>query len=352
MRSPSAVSELPVNPWVYLIWLGFLLLPLQHAEPIEWGATGAAVAVFLPLYFWGFHATGPRMWITRLAMFGLGMGLFPYNGFSHTLFIYAGMPGGRGKTAESVVIIVLTLIGSYVYVTWRHLDSLYFGLILVLVAGFGATILVARAHRLSRQALAGKDVEIARLAQVAERERIARDMHDLLGHTLSLIAIKAELAYKLASKDLPQSTVEMREVAEVARRSLAEVREAISGLHNLGLLEALKATDTLLQAAGLETELQTAELPALTDAQESALAQSLLEAGTNVVRHARATRVSLAIICEASKISIRVQDNGSGGQVIPGNGIKGMCARLQAQHGSVTFVPLNPGLSVVAEMPL
>jgi two-component system, NarL family, sensor histidine kinase DesK len=341
------------GPWAYLIWLGFLLLPLQRNEPVEWWATGGAVAVFLALYFWGFHKTGPQLWVSRLAIFGLGVSLFPYNGFAHTFFMYAGIPGARAKTRESMAIIALSLIGSYVYFTWQHMDSLYFGLVFIINLGLGTSILVARANRLSQLALAGKDVEIARLAKVAERERIARDMHDLLGHTLSLIAIKAELAYKLTDKNQAQAATEMREVAEVARKSLAEVRQTISGLRSIGLLEALHATNSLLRAAGLETTLQPiTTLPPMTDAQQSALAQSLLEAGTNVVRHAHATQVSLAIVCDGSIVSIRVRDNGHGGEVTPGNGLNGMRERLRAQNGSVRISALQPGLEVVAELPL
>jgi two-component system, NarL family, sensor histidine kinase DesK len=352
-QSQGEVVDYSGGPWAYLLWLGFLLIPLQRAKPDEWWATAGALAMFLALYFWGFHKSGPPLWAARLATFGLGISLFPYNAFAHTLFIYAAIPGAQAKTRESVVIIALTLTGSYAYFTWQHVDSIYFGLVLVIVLGLGASVLVARANRASQQALAGKDVEIARLAKVAERERIARDIHDLLGHTLSLIAIKAELAYKLAATDQVRSAVEMREVAEVARTSLAEVRRAIVGMRSIGLLEALKATDSLLRAAGLETTVNpTTSLPSLTAAQESALAQSLLEAGTNVVRHAQATRVSLSIDREASKVSICVQDNGRGGHVIPGNGLNGMRERMHAVNGSVSITALQPGLSVLAELPL
>jgi two-component system, NarL family, sensor histidine kinase DesK len=339
--------------WIYLVWLGFLLLPLQRDQLFAWWATGAAIAVFIALYFWGFHKSGPRLWLARLAMFGLGLSLFPYNAFAHTFFLYAGLPGNQGKTRESAVIVALTLIGAYAYFTLQHLDGIYFGLVLIIVLGFGGAILVARAIHSSQQALAGKDVEIARLAKLAERERIARDMHDLLGHTLSLIAIKSELAHKLAAKDPAQAAVEMREVAEVARKSLAEVRQTIAGMHRMGLVEALNATDSLLRAAGLKTTVQQpTELPALTGAQEAALAQSLLEAGTNVVRHAQARNVSLAVVCEPTGVTVEVQDDGLGGDVLPGNGINGMCARMHAVNGSVTFAPLHPGFSVVAQLPL
>jgi hypothetical protein len=116
------------GPWVYLIWLGFLMLPLQRDQPLVWYATGGAVAVFLALYFWGFHKTGPQLWASRFS-------LFPYNGFAHTFFMYAGIPGASAKTRESAAIIGLTLLGSYIYFTWQHMDSLYFGLVSIVGGG-------------------------------------------------------------------------------------------------------------------------------------------------------------------------------------------------------------------------
>jgi two-component system sensor histidine kinase DesK len=113
---------------------------------------------------------------------------------------------------------------------------------------------------------------------IAERERIARDLHDLLGHTLSVIAIKGELAHTLvgvdgmgAGMDDTRAAAEMHEVAEVARKALAEVRQAIVGLRSIGLLDATRAVDTMLRAAGLETTVNVETLPALTPAQENAL---------------------------------------------------------------------------------
>lgn len=123
-------------------------------------------------------------------------------------------------------------------------------------------------------------MEIARLAKIAERERIARDLHDLLGHTLSVIAIKAELAHKLegaggigAGRDGTRAATEMREVAEVARKALAEVRRA------------------------------------------------------------NASRASIAILCRQSRVTIEVDDNGRGGPLGAGNGLTGMRGRLTALRG-------------------
>jgi two-component system sensor histidine kinase DesK len=340
------------GPWVYLFWLGFLLLPLQIGEYGAWWATAAAVAGFLVVYFWGFLKTGPSLWITRAAMFGIGVALFPHNAFAHTFFIYAGIPGARASMRESIVIIVLTVIGSFAYFSWQKSSSVYYGLVAVIVIGLGVTIIAARANRAAQTALAGKDVEIAGLAKIAERERIARDLHDLLGHTLSVIAIKAELAHKLVGLDGHAAATEMREVADVARKALAEVRQAIVGLRNIGLLEATQAVDTMLRAAGLQTTLNVQALPALTPAQESALAQAVLEAGTNIVRHAQASRVSISIACRESRLTVEVDDNGRGGPLAEGNGLAGMRERLTALRGELRYHALEPGTRLIAALPL
>jgi len=347
------------GPWVYLFWLGFLLLPLQRGVYAPWWATAAAVAAFLVVHFWGFLKTGPALWLARLAMFGIGIALFPYNAFAHTFFMYAGMPGARASNRESILIIILTVAGSYGYFILQHMSSIYFGLVSVIVIGLGGTILNLRANRQAQTALAGKDLEIARLAKIAERERIARDLHDLLGHTLSVIAIKAELAHKLlgidgtgGGMDGANAATEMREVAEVARKALAEVRQAIVGLRNIGLLDATRAVDTMLRAAGLETRLNVEELPALTPAQENALAQAVLEAGTNIVRHANASRVSISILCRQSRVTVEVDDNGRGGPLDPGQGLSGMRQRLTALRGELQVRALEPGTRLIAALPL
>jgi two-component system sensor histidine kinase DesK len=341
------------GPWVYLFWLGFLLLPLQRGVYAPWWATAAAAAAFLVVHFWGFLKTGPSLWIARVAMFGIGIALFPYNPFAHTFFMYAGMPGARANDRESIIIIVLTVAGSYGYFTWQHMSGIYFGLVSVIVIGLGVTILRLRANRKAQTVLAGKDLEIARLAKIAERERIARDLHDLLGHTLSVIAIKAELAHKLLGMDGTRAATEMREVAEVARKALAEVRQAIVGLRNIGLLDATRAVDTMLRAAGLETTLNVqAPLPALTPAQENALAQAVLEAGTNIVRHANASRASISILCRQSRVTIEVDDNGRGGTLAAGHGLTGMRERLTALSGELQLHTLEPGTRLIAALPL
>ena len=138
------------------------------------------------------------------------------------------------------------------------------------------------------------DEEIEHLAKVAERERIARDLHDLLGHTLSLITLKAELARKLVDRDPQRAKQEMLDVEQTSRAALADVREAISGYRGEGLAAELIRARKTLETAGISVDSDIAELP-LTPAQETVLALALREAMTNVVRHAQARRCSVQL---------------------------------------------------------
>ncbi len=130
------------------------------------------------------------------------------------------------------------------------------------------------------------------------------------------------------------------------------MRQAIVGLRNIGLLEATRAVDTMLRAAGLETTINVDALPALTPAQENALAQAVLEAGTNIVRHANASRASISILCRQSRVTVEVDDNGRGGPLDAGNGLTGMRERLTALSGELQLCALEPGTRLIAALPL
>jgi two-component system, NarL family, sensor histidine kinase DesK len=338
------------KPWIYFTWLGFLLIPASHFGSREWLATSAATALFVPLYLWSFNLGGVRLWLSRVTMFALGVALFPFNYFSNVFFIYAGVPGAGASVRESLVIMLLSVAGSFVYFYLHHLDPGYFGIDALLVLGIGGGMLYAEVTEKARATIAVKDQEILRLAKFAERERIARDLHDLLGHTLSLIALKAELACKLMPQDGERAVAEMREVGTVARKSLADVRQAIAGLHSIGLLDAIKTADILLRVAGLRTRLQLCPLPALSAAQEQALSQAVIEAATNIVRHASASRASIDVTFLESTLTMIVEDDGRGGSILPGNGLGGMRQRLESVNAALVISSLEPGLRVTAQI--
>jgi two-component system, NarL family, sensor histidine kinase DesK len=190
--------------------------------------------------------------------------------------------------------------------------------------------------------------EIEHLATVAERERIARDLHDVLGHTLSLVILKSELASKLAERDPQRAVKEIRDVERVARKALGEVREAIRG-YRPTLEDEVSRARSLLEAAGIRSDVAVA-LRGLDRSRDEVLAFVLREAITNTVRHASAT--TCRVIGEDSEGTYRltVQDDGRGGIVREGNGLRGMRERLELLGGAIAYDGTR-GMRLTATVP-
>jgi two-component system sensor histidine kinase DesK len=184
--------------------------------------------------------------------------------------------------------------------------------------------------------------EITRLATLAERERIGRDLHDLLGHTLSVVALKSELARKLIDRDLDAARTEIGEVERVARDALSQVRNAVSGIRSTAIAAELQAAISLLEAQGVKVKCET-ERVRLPHDRETALALSLREATTNIRRHADASGVTIKLREGDGAVVMEVVDNGRGGRIVPGNGLNGMRERLGNVGGTLRLESLQNG---------
>jgi two-component system sensor histidine kinase DesK len=171
--------------------------------------------------------------------------------------------------------------------------------------------------------------EVRRLAALAERERIGRDLHDLLGHTLSLITLKSELANKLFDRDIGAAKREMADVERVARDALAQVRSAVTGIRAAGFAAELASGKLLLESNGVTLRYDLADVPLPAEV-ETALAMTVREAVTNIQRHARATSANVRLIVQGGELQLRIEDNGRGDAIVPGNGVTGMRERLHA----------------------
>ncbi|GAA1950314.1 sensor histidine kinase [Kitasatospora viridis] len=190
----------------------------------------------------------------------------------------------------------------------------------------------------TNKALVTAQAEVERLAQEAERNRIARDLHDLLGHSLTAITVKSRLAQRLVAKDTALAQAEMAAVENLSRQALADVRAAVSGYREVTLAGELARGRELLRAAGV-----LADLPSATDVvaeRERELFGWVLREGlTNVVRHARATRCTVTITAD----SIEIRDDGRAtGDNADGKGLTGLRERVAAAGGAVLAGPLDP----------
>jgi two-component system sensor histidine kinase DesK len=187
------------------------------------------------------------------------------------------------------------------------------------------------------RALADARSELARLAAENERSRIARDLHDLLGHSLTTITVKAGLARRIAATDPARALVEISEVEDLARSALADVRATVANYREVTLAGELATGKELLRAAGV-----TADLPSavdIVDLRHRELFGWVLREGlTNVVRHAHAT--SCAVLFSTS--SVEIIDDGVGGVPLAGSGLAGLRQRVTAAGGRVDAGPREP----------
>jgi two-component system sensor histidine kinase DesK len=185
--------------------------------------------------------------------------------------------------------------------------------------------------------------EVARLAAADERLRIARDLHDLLGHSLSLIVLKSELAGRLAEES-PQVRKEIEDIESVARKALEEVREAVTGYRRRSLPEELDSARAVLRAAGVRAEVRVSGTP-LPEPLDGLFGWSVREGTTNVVRHARATRCEIRVTADGGHAILEIMDNGTGGDgpYEMGSGLRGLSERVAGAGGTVAAGPAPGG---------
>ncbi|MGY0006113.1 sensor histidine kinase [Micromonospora sp. I033] len=193
----------------------------------------------------------------------------------------------------------------------------------------------------------------ARLAAAEERLRFARDVHDLLGHDLTVIALKAELAERLAPVDAARAGREAAEARRLAGSALSRVREAVHGYRAVDLAEQLTAVGEVLRSSGVRCTVvpPAGELPAPVAAD---LAAVLREAGTNVLRHSRADWCRIELTREDGLVTMTVRNDGAGGTGPDGlsGGLRGLADRLAPAGGSVRAYAEDGVFHLVATVPV
>ena len=291
-----------------------------------------------------FTAGGPRMRLRYI--FGVlltGYVVSNFNPAALGYLIFGFFSIAFTVPTRIAALMIGTTIAAYVFEMWllgHHSQTLLSVALPAILLGISALYTSYTAQQ--QMHLRRSNEEILRLATMAERERIGRDLHDLLGHTLSVVALKSELARKLIDRDLDAARTEIGEVERVARDALSQVRNAVSGIRNTALSAELVAATALLEAQGVKVRCE-AENVKLPHDRESALALSLREAATNIRRHSGASGVTIRLRKEPTEVVIEVADNGRGGRIVPGNGLNGMRERLGGVGGSLSLTSNKDG---------
>jgi len=254
------------------------------------------------------------------------------------------------------LVISVGVTGSIALVDWLQLIPL-----MLLVRGLGLDMIGMTRLSGALRKLYSTQEELACLKVEEERLRMARDLHDLLGHTLSLITLKSKLAGRLVEQEPARAAQEIREVEYVARQALREVREAVTGYRQPRLANEVDSARQLLEAAGIACSLEYTELelPASSDA---VLAWTVREGVTNVIRHSHARHCVIRLNCDHNTARAEVINDGnlreraSSAQGRVGLGLSGLTERVTSLGGSIEAGPVRTpgrtGFRLYVELPV
>ncbi len=340
--------------WVWAaVWLFYMISPIQAAwhHPEAWrrvvGITFALL--FSALYIVGFIRLRAsfRTRYRRLdrfenlvilgAMIALAAGLAATVGqpalgsLVYVSVMSVFLLPTRQAWAAVAVYVALVLLLPRVLPGWTPNDELAFELAIASLAVWGTVHLVERNAQLdaARQ-------EIARLAVAAERNRFARDLHDLLGHSLTVVAVKAELAGRLVEIAPERATAEIADIQRLTREALADVRSAVGGYREVTLAAELVRARSALDAAEIEPELPITSVDAVPEAKQELFGWVVREGVTNVVRHSGAKRCWITL----TPTSVEIDDDGAGPGLAAaegvGHGLAGLRERVSAVDGTVS----------------
>jgi two-component system, NarL family, sensor histidine kinase DesK len=340
----------------FLYALGVFIVPLaRRAGWPLWALTGASLVVFAYLY-WDFlhrREVSPRRALANIGlMVMLGAALMPLNVAAVTYVLYGSalaplvLPPRRALPLFFLLAVTVILELALLDIQ----DRLVIGswVTFLIFATGGANLFLGERERQHAQLRRARE-EIEGLATIAERERIARDLHDVLGHTLSVIALKSELASQLAETDTARAVAEIRDVEIVSREALSEVRAAVEGYRGRGFSGELQRAKQALSASSVSFDMDIEPVHVVPKL-ETVLALVLREAVTNVIRHAKASVCRVGLHGTDNSVVLTVEDNGIGGLRPNGSGLAGMRERVQSAGGRLEIESAN-GIAIRATFP-
>ncbi|WP_124849723.1 sensor histidine kinase [Acidipila sp. EB88] len=337
-----------------LLYVGFWIIePVYDRSFRGWALLVLACATFLPLFTLAHEGKAYRTKaISTLGLLLLAFVYVPSNISAFGIFVYVATSLPHLFRGRSFVAAFLAL-ESCIFLQYRllHLPLWEFWSAVGACTVSGLTVYMQCKAAAADARLRMAHDEIEQLAKTAERERIARDLHDVLGHTLSLISVKSELAGRLLATDPERTAQELADIQVTARRALAEVRHTVSGYKAQGLPAELQQAVATLSAAGVAVTHVPASLPRLSAQQEASLALLLREAVTNIVRHAEARHSTILLEARSGCVELEIADDGRGMQGAEGNGLRGMRERVRDLGGTI-MLRSGPGLSVRIIVPV
>ncbi|GGO80225.1 sensor histidine kinase [Wenjunlia tyrosinilytica] len=355
MTPPTAKTFLP---WL-LVAAGPAVQVVKGEPPLPWVAA-AGLAAFAVLYAWTVVAAfgartkgGPLpkrlLRVLTVLTFCLTVGYGP-----DWLLLFPLLSLAMGTVLRYRVLgLALTALSGTAGIVagWRgddFWDSLSIGYG-TFISGMVTSAILSLFETVTRLRETRK--ELARAAVEEERLRFSRDLHDLLGHTLSVVVVKAEAVRRLAPRDLDAALGQAADIESVGRQALTEIREAVTGYRQADLATELDRARSALLAVGIEPHVRESG-PALPPQTEALLGWVVREGVTNVVRHSRARRCDIELSGDGEVVRLEIRDDGRGasGPVGSGSGLRGLGERLAAAGGGLTAEPMDHGFRVEATL--
>ena len=337
--SPKAdifASKYKYLPYINLVYLLFLFMPFffyPKFSSTQMAVTLASIAVFLPLHFGTFNRQGRIPAFAATAILLLCYLVIPFNYGANTYLIYGVISAAYAfKARNAILFLVVALVVLAIQAYWLSFPVAFYAGTAIMACMLVFYTLYNISFERSNQSLKLSQQEVQRLAQMAERERIGRDLHDVLGHTLSLIVMKSELASRLFERDANAAAVQIREVEKVARDALGQIRIAVAGIRLAGLEAELANARVTLLSADIQLHYQLAPV-ALASEVETVFALAVREAVTNIIRHSNARKVEIDLTKANNFLQLRISDDGKSSSVTPGHGLSGMRERLELLGG-------------------
>ena len=343
----------PDGPWVWLLFLPFYAFPWIFDAPSSFAllASAAGIAIFLALYLIAGKTPNPSPFLL-LGIVAVAVALAPIGGNWSIIAIYASAMAGETRPSRKGIMLIALVCGA-IAITGLAIGHhvVWWGPAVLLSAMVGGSNISAAALKDKNAQLLRAQDEVRTLSRVAERERIGRDLHDLLGRTLTLIVVKADLAERLSTRNPNAAIQEVRELRAAAREALRDVRDALSGTRKESFAHEIGAARAMLESADIAFRIE-GDPSGVSPELAGILGMVLREAVTNVVRHAEATECTVAITPQSGEVWVEVADNGHGGSFREGGGLSGMRTRLIAAGGSLDVRSSTDGTCLVARVPI
>ncbi len=307
-------DELQYGPYIWLLYLFIFFVSLSQYHPVENSFIYATIGTiaFLALYFNGYWAGAKKVRWNILGILVVGTLMTILTPGASVFFVYAGAFCCRlGSTRNAVIGLALIAFWIGLLSLWAGYGSYFYIPGILFTFLIGGVNIYQHDLSLKRKELILTQQEVRHLARTSERERIARDLHDLIGHTFSVITLKAELANKLMDKDLEKAKQEISSLENLSRDALTQVREVVTGYRTSDLSTELAHAKYVLESNEIHFEYHYDELE-LDDSTNKELAIILKELVTNILKHSQASKVRARIGETNNTIQLTVKDNGIG----------------------------------------